>query len=176
MAQPIPFLFLEKPSEFSRLKEEPSSFDFDLAWREGIPEIPRESRGVKGLGRVIGVFTTSSGNVSGTEPVQDHDAHPSAQHSTPRKCTTTCQVKAFTASLLQEYAPAEDGESRNPTRTKGHRTDAHRLGSSPVFLEKNLPGQRAHCSVDVSPAKVWRPLLPFLELAIGFCPRAKLAV
>ena len=47
--------FLEKPSEFSRLKEEPSSFDFDLAWREGIPEIPRESRGVKGLGRVIGV-------------------------------------------------------------------------------------------------------------------------
>ena len=41
---------------FSRLEEEPSSTDSDLAWREGIPEIPRESRGVKGLGRVIGVF------------------------------------------------------------------------------------------------------------------------
>ena len=32
-AQPIPFFILEKPSEFFRLKEEPSSFDFDLAWR-----------------------------------------------------------------------------------------------------------------------------------------------
>ena len=42
-------------SEFSRLEEEPTIFHFVLAWREGFPEIPRESRGVKGLGRVIGV-------------------------------------------------------------------------------------------------------------------------
>ena len=46
----------DKPSECSRLKEEPTIFHFVLAWREGFPEIPRESRGVKGLGRVIGVF------------------------------------------------------------------------------------------------------------------------
>ena len=48
-------LKLDKPSEFSRLKEEPTIFQIVLAWREGFPEIPRESRGVKGLGRVIGV-------------------------------------------------------------------------------------------------------------------------
>ena len=44
------------PVSFSRLEEEPTIFHFVLAWREGFPEIPRESRGVKGLGRVIGVF------------------------------------------------------------------------------------------------------------------------
>ena len=32
-----------------------SDFQIVLAWREGMPETPRESRGVKGLGRVIGV-------------------------------------------------------------------------------------------------------------------------
>ena len=46
---------LDKPSECSRLKEEPTICQFVLAWREGSPEIPRELRGVKGLGRVIGV-------------------------------------------------------------------------------------------------------------------------
>ena len=51
------FLFQsDKPSECSRLKEDPTICQFVLAWREGFPEIPRESRGVKGLGRVIGVF------------------------------------------------------------------------------------------------------------------------
>ena len=34
-----------------------NDFQIVLAWREGMPEIPRESRGVKGLGRVIGVFS-----------------------------------------------------------------------------------------------------------------------
>ena len=33
----------------------PTTFQVVLAKREGIPEIPRESRGVKGLGKVIGV-------------------------------------------------------------------------------------------------------------------------
>ena len=32
-----------------------NDFQIVLAWREGMPETPRESRGVKGLGRVIGV-------------------------------------------------------------------------------------------------------------------------
>ena len=41
---------------FSRLEEEPTIFHFVVAGREGFPEIPRESRGVEGLGRVIGVF------------------------------------------------------------------------------------------------------------------------
>ena len=71
---------------FSRLEEEPTIFHFVLAWREGSPEIPRESRGVKGLGRVIGVtLPPPLGTRAGLH--QDHDAHSSAQHSTPRKCT-----------------------------------------------------------------------------------------
>ena len=60
---------------FSRLKEELRS--------EGFPEIPRESRGVKGLGRVIGVFYhllwTHQRACS-----EVHNAIVMAQHSTPR--------------------------------------------------------------------------------------------
>ena len=41
---------LDKPSEFSRLEGVPTIFHFVLV------EIPRDSRGVKGLGRVIGAF------------------------------------------------------------------------------------------------------------------------
>ena len=52
---------------FSRLKEEPANFLLVLVWREGQPEIPRESRGVNDLGREIGVFYTSSGYISGPE-------------------------------------------------------------------------------------------------------------
>ena len=52
-----------------------------------MPEMPRESRGVKGLGRVIGVFSPPPLNtLAGLEPVQDHYAIARAQHSTPRKC------------------------------------------------------------------------------------------
>ena len=50
-----------------------------------MPETPRESRGVKGLGRGIGVCSPPP-HISGTEPVQDHNAIARAQHSTPRKC------------------------------------------------------------------------------------------
>ena len=97
-----------------------------------------------------------------------------AQHSTPRKCTTTCQDKAFTDSPLQEYAPAEDGESRNPTRTKGHRTDAHRLGSSPVL--KKLAWAKGASFCRWVPGKGLAPTASISELAIGFCPVSKLAV
>ena len=58
-AQPTSSSSWSCPVSFSRLEEEPAIFHFVLAWREGFPEIPRESRGVNGLGRVIGVFTTS---------------------------------------------------------------------------------------------------------------------
>ena len=71
---------------FPRLKEEPTIFHFVLAWREGMPETPRESRGVKGLGRVIGVFSPPPLNtLAGLHQV--HNAIARAQHSTPRKCT-----------------------------------------------------------------------------------------
>ena len=55
-AQPTSSSSWTSPVSFSRLEEEPTIFHFVLAWREGFPEIPRESRGVKGLGRVIAVF------------------------------------------------------------------------------------------------------------------------
>ena len=51
------FFKLDKPSEFfSPGRRVQAIFHFVLAWREGFPVIPRESRGVKSLGRVIGVF------------------------------------------------------------------------------------------------------------------------
>ena len=71
---------------FSRLEEEPTIFQVVLAWREGFPEIPRESRGVKGLGRVIGrYFTTSSGHISGPASGPQRESHGPALHST--ECT-----------------------------------------------------------------------------------------
>ena len=60
-----------------------NDFQIVLAWREGMPET-RESQ--KSRQSDWGVFTTSSEHISGTEPVQDHNAKARAQHSTPRKC------------------------------------------------------------------------------------------
>ena len=52
-----------------------------------MPETPRESRDVKGLGRVIGVFPPPPLNtLAGLSPV--HNAKVRVQHSTPRKCNS----------------------------------------------------------------------------------------
>ena len=70
---------------FSSLKEEPTVFHFVLAWREGHPKIPRESRGVKGLGGEIGGVLPPPLDTLAVLS-QDHNAMVMAQHSTPRKC------------------------------------------------------------------------------------------
>ena len=51
------FFKLDLPSEFFSPGRRANDFQIVLAWREGFPETPRESRGVKGLGRVIGLFS-----------------------------------------------------------------------------------------------------------------------
>ena len=59
--QPISITDWKSPVSFSP-ERRANDFQIVLAWREGMPETPRESRGVKGLGRVIGVFSPPSLN------------------------------------------------------------------------------------------------------------------
>ena len=62
-----------------------SDFQIVLAWREGMPETPRESRDVKGFGRVIGVFSPPPLNtLAGLNQFRTITLW--LVHSTPRKC------------------------------------------------------------------------------------------
>ena len=88
------------------MKEEPTIFRFVLAWREGFTEIPRQSHGVKGLGRESGgILPPPLDTLAGMSQV--HNAMVFAQHSTPR------------------CAPAVDGCQECLRESRGDRVMTH---------------------------------------------------